>query len=323
MKRFDAIAAVRMRGLTVAELMISLTLGLLVTLVGSALLVSSNSSYLDQTEAARLNDSGRYALEIITRAIRQTAFINWDNADAPIGTQFEDSANISGLDARSLNKNSDGIDNPVDVAVNGSDVLAVRYFGVGVEVGGDGSVINCAGFGVGNAKSQADRGWSIFYVATNASGEAELRCKYRSENTWGADAIVPGVDSFQVLYGLDTDDPADGTANQYVNATEINDQDDTLVLVGADADARQRDKNKKTYWKRVVSIRVALLLHGERASGAASLPAQFDLFGKDYADAHASSDHGVRIDEQSLPAALRTRVRRCVVSTILLRNRPI
>ena len=49
------------------------------------------------------------------------------------------------------------------------------------------------------------RGWSIFYVAANGDGEAELRCKYRGASGWGADAIVRGVDSFQVLYGVDTD----------------------------------------------------------------------------------------------------------------------
>ena len=308
------------RGLTLVELMISLTLGLLVMLVASALLVASNGSYLQQSETTRLNDGGRYALDAVGRAIRQTAFVNWDGKDAHVGAAAEDSANISGLDARSVSKNSDGIDTPLKGAVNGSDVLALRYVGAGPGFDGDGSVLNCAGFGVGAANSAQARGWSIFYVATDADGEAELRCKYRGEKSWGADAIVRGIDTFQVLYGLDTDDPADGLANRYVNATVINALDDALALVGADAAARARDKNGKTFWKRVVSVRIAVLLHGGAGSLAGNGPRQFDLFGKDYSDAHGSGDPGVRIDEAVLPTALRNRARQLVETTISLRN---
>lgn len=311
----------RAAGVTLAELMISLTLGLLIVLVGSALLASSNASYLNQAEATRLNDSGLYAYEVISRAIRQTGFIEWDTG-AP-AVRPEDSAGISGLDAHSVSRNSEGIDSPINGAVNGSDVLAVRYSGTGTGDDGDGSMINCAGFGVGKAVSEAERGWSIFYVATGASGAAELRCKYRGASSWGSDAIVGGVDSFQVLYGLDTDDPADGVANQYVNASTLNALDDALVLAGADAAQKQADKQRKTHWKRVVSLKVALLLHGERGSaGRELLPGRFDLFGKDYADAYASSDPGVRIEEADLPPAMQGRARHALLWTISLRNRP-
>ena len=310
------------RGLGIVELMISLTLGALVMLAASALLVGASGSYRQQSEAVRLNDGGRYALDTIARAVHQAAWVNWDVKDAPAGAAAEDGASVSGLDARSVSKNSDGIDTPLAGAVNGSDVLALRFAGAGADAGGDGSVLNCAGFGVGAPSSAQERGWSIFYVALDADGEAELRCKYRGEKSWGADAIVRGVDSFQVLYGLDTDVPADGVANQYVNASAINALDDALLLVGADADARARDKAARTFWKRVVSVRIALLLHGEPGSRADPVPLQFDLFGKEYSDAQGSGDLGVRIDEALLPAPQRGRARRLIETTIALRNRP-
>jgi type IV pilus assembly protein PilW len=53
------------------------------------------------------------------------------------------------------------------------------------------------------------------------------------------------------------------------------------------------------------------------------VPARFDLFGKDYADAYGRGDPGVSIDEQMLAPALRLRARQLVVVTILLRNRPV
>lgn len=307
----------RMRGVGVIELMIALTLGLLVMLIGSVLLIGSNSGYLQHTEVTRLDDSGRYALATLTGAIRQTAFVNWDRGDAPAGAQAEDSANIAGLDARSVNRAGDGIDAAPANAVNGSDVLALRYFGAGSGASGDGSVLNCAGFGVGAAASEAERGWSIFYVAVDADGEAELRCKYRGASSWGADAIVRGVDTFQVLYGLDTDQPPDGVANRYVNASEIAGLDAAQAVAGEDAAAR----NRKTYWKRVVSLKVSLLLHGERGSAMDAAPQRFDLFGAEYSDAYGGSDVGVRIDEQALPAAQRGRSRRLLRTTVTLRNR--
>ncbi|MDC8760566.1 PilW family protein [Janthinobacterium fluminis] len=321
MKPSAALTLARARGFGAAELLVALALGLVVALAGSALLLASNASYLSQTEAARLDDNARYALDLIGRAVRQTAFVDLDSDDAPVGARPEDSASVGGLDARSVNRSSFGIEAPA-AAVNGSDVLALRYFGAGSGSGGDGSVINCAGFGVGAAHSEAERGWSIFYVARDATGEAELRCKYRGESSWGADAIVRGVDTFQVLYGLDTDEPPDGVANAYLNASAIDGLDGALPLTGADAAARAREKNAKTCWKRVVSVRVALLLHGERATQPPGGPAQFDLFGKAYSDAHGGDDAGARIDAGRLPAALRGRARRALVTTILLRNRP-
>lgn len=323
MRRRGAIGLARARGLGAAELMLALALGVLVALAAATVLLGASASYVDQVESARLNDSARYAVEIIGRAVRQTIFVDLGGVDAPAGARPGDSASVDGLDARSVSRTTHGIESPLPGAVNGSDVLALRYFGAGSGAGGDGSVINCAGFGVGAAASEAERGWSIFYVATDSGGEAELRCKYRGESGWGADAIVRGVDSFQVLYGLDTDEPPDGAANQYVNASVIRERDAALVLVGADEAARELERNAKTHWKRVVSIQVALLLHGARGSRPGGDAARFDLFGQAYADAHGGADAGVRIDEAALPAALRGRARRAVVTTIVLRNRPV
>lgn len=310
----------RARGLALVELMVSLLLGALVVLVASALLVAADNNFLNHGASARLNDGGRYALEIIGQSARQTAYVNWDSAAAPVELADDVSASISGLDARSISRDSDGIADPLPAAANGSDVLALRYAGSGAGGNGDGSVLNCAGFGVAAPASADDRGWSIFYVAADTDGEPELRCKYRSADGWGSDAIVRGVDSFQVLYGLDTDTPPDGVANQYVSASAINALDAALVLNGGSADELARDKNRKTWWKRVASIRLALLLHGELGTRADSLPGRFDLFGEAYANA-AGSDSGVRIVESSLPADLQLRARQLFVTTIQLRNR--
>lgn len=300
----------RQRGATIVELMVAATVGLLAMLLAAGLLVSANAAYVGQVEAAAVDDSGRYALEIITRAARQAAFVNLerDEAGADRGTA---PASLGGLDARSLGRTTEGIDSPLANAVNGSDVLALRYGGAA-----DGSVISCAGFAV----DEADDGWSIFYVDRNAGGEAELRCKYRGKTSWGADAIVGGVDTFQVLYGLDTDSPADGLANEYVSAAVLDQRDAALVLAAADPAARLRELRRRTHWKRIASIRVSLAVHGARRERADEEPLVLDLFGRSYSDAFGAIDQGVHLAEETMPDDLRRRERRMFTATVLLRN---
>jgi type IV pilus assembly protein PilW len=285
-------------------------------LMAAGLVVSANTAYVAQVEASALDDSGRYALEIIARAVRQTAFVDWERDAA--GPDGGTPARIGGHDARTLSRAAEGISTPLAGAINGSDVLAVRYSGAGTQEGGDGSTVNCAGFGVG----AQDDGWSIFYVGRNGAGEAELRCKYRGKNSWGADAVIGGVDSFQVLYGIDTDDPADGVANEYVSAGEVAARDAALVLSGATQAERERERSRRTPWKRVAGIRIALLLHGALGSRPDAGPAVFDLFGSAYSEGAGTGDNGTRLDEARMPEAMQRRERRLFATTVLLRNRP-
>ena len=306
----------KQHGLTHAELLVAMALGLMVALMAGALLVSANAAYQSQVEAAGVDDGGRYALEIIARAARQTAFVNWDRDEVGVGIEPAAPANIAGLDDHALGKTSDGIDDPLPGAVNGSDVLALRFVGSGPAPDGDGSVISCAGFSV----SALEQGWSIFYVARGAAGDAELRCKYRGKTSWGADAIVGGVDSFQVLYGLDTDVPPDGVANQYVSASTLDRLDQSLLLTGADPAARARDLRRRTHWKRIASIKVALVLHGAGHAASGREPAVFDLFGPAYGDAFGAIDPGTRLREAQMTDDLRRRERKLFAVTTLLRN---
>jgi len=310
-------------GWTLVEFVIALTLSMLLTLLASGLLLAAASSYRHHNDQQDLNDAGRQALTLLAQAIRQAAYVEWDSAAAPVGLAEDLPAAVAGLDSRSLSRSSDGISAALPAVTHGSDVLALRFAGSGTGSGsaasGDGSSVNCAGFAVATPAAAEAQGWSIFYVAADAGGEPELRCKYRSASGWGSDALLRGVESFQVLYGVDTDTPADGLPNSYLNATAIHALDAGLALVGATAAERQRDLNRRTYWKRVGSIELALLLRADAATRADTGSRQFALFGAAYADAHAE-DQGTRIDEARLPEAQRRRVRVLVGSTIALRN---
>ena len=284
----------RQRGMTLVEMMVALAIGLAVVLGAGRLLVHANGAYASQVEAAAVDDAGRYALELVGRALRQAAIVDPD-ALLSAAQPGDQAARLAGFDAGTVARTSPGIDDPLPDAVNGSDVLAVRFPGAGPAPDGDGSMVSCAGFTV----ARGEEGWSIFHVARNADGEAELRCKYRGAANWSADAVVAGVDSFQVLYGFDSDTPPDGIPNRYLNAA---------ALAAFDAALPLSELNEKTSWKRVASVQVALLLHGERHSAAALQPAAYSLFSPDYTKAHPG-DAGVQLAEAELrgqgPAASR------------------
>lgn len=335
-------------GLTIVELMISITLGFLIVLSATALLVASKNAYVGQDEATQVQDAGRFGLEMVTRAVRQASFENWEtpNEDAPIKTGSGMSANLAGLDGSTFVSDTGvAIESPSTSAtkvVNGSDVLAVRFFGSGAAGHPDGTIINCGGYGVSQPTSQAtaeeERGWSIFYVkASPTSKELELRCKYFSEKngTWNSDAIVRGVESFQVLYGVDTDSGTDKcnfknaaydpqvchVPNKYLTATQINVLDDlvTASLTSTTEPEMTNEFNAKTNWKKVKAVKVAMLVRGTANARADVFDRQYDLFGKDYSAANGAADKGVLIKEADMTTSA-NRIRKVFLTTIQVRG---
>jgi len=303
---------VRQRGVTLAELMIALALGLLVVLTATALLMTAQRTWVAQERAAAVDDAARFALAAIERAARQSAWVDWDSTDAPADAEPA----VRGLDAATLSPGAHALNDPRPAAINGSDVLALRFSGAG-EGEGDGSVTTCAGYAVGAGQ----QGWSIFYVGLSGDGRPELRCKYRGANNWSADAVISGVDSFQVLYGVDTDAVADGVPNSYLSASAMNEMDAALVGRGASDEARDRDRLRKSWWKRVASIKVALILHADGGDGGADGPPVLHAFGAAYSQARGDADVGTRLDRNAMDLGLRDRVHRVFSSTIVLRNR--
>lgn len=274
-------------GLSLPELMVALAVGMMLVLAAVSLLLAVRSAYLLHDDRARLEENGRFALELIGRAVRQAGYRDWGAAGGGAAALQP----VAGLDAKSLRDAADGMAGPYGSAVNGSDVLALRFEGSG-EGGGDGAIQNCAGAAVGADGGQG--GWSIFYVAHDAGGEPELRCKYRGPGGWKSDALVRGIEGFQVLYGMEAQPGA--APARFVSAANVQAQ------AGA--------------WQAVGAVRVALLARGTQpdAGGAGS----YALFGAAY---DGSADPGTVISTSQLPAASRRLSRRIYGATVYLRNR--
>lgn len=310
----------RAPGIGMVELLVATALGLTLALVATALFMSARSGYTFQGDDARIQDTGRIALDLIGRAVRQAGWENWARDGTTPADVAARSPDVLGIDASSLNASSTAL--LAAQSVNGSDVLLLRYAGSGAGASGDGSVVNCAGFGVGEPLDpDLDRGWSVFYVALDqASGEPELRCKYQGtsasgKQSWKSDAIVSGVEVFQLLYGLDSD--GDGRADRFLNANAIRALDDDQGTGQPDVASASLDSKRRSHWKKVVAIKVALLVRGEMPQAGSAAPKDFDLFGPEYSAQYGAGDPGTHF---SAADASGSRIRRLYSGTFHLRN---
>lgn len=292
----------RQSGMSLIELMIAMALGMGVALASLALLQAAAASYVAVNDNALVQDTGRYALDILAHAIRQANYIPYDSPAFMASPAFDLtqlSPGVEGIDNSRLSSHTAGLLAPrANTDNHGSDVLALRYFGSGDEA--DGSILNCAGFAVAApvspamvataASAEAERHWSIFYVAADSTGEPELRCKYRTKNDgWHSTAIARGVEAFQVLYGIG--DTAGGPVTQYRNAARMS----------------------ASAWRQVVAVRIAVLVRGTQRSSDGAADQVYHLFGPGYRD---SLDPGVTISASRLP----DRIRKQFQITVQLRN---
>lgn len=185
----------RQTGLTLLELMISLSLGLLLLTGIGTIYVGSNQTYRVQEQNARIQESGRYALDVIGRSLRQAGY--WDIPLNPVVIQTA----FSGTPV-----------NGTDNATNGTaaDTVTVQYDG-GV---GD---RDCEGNIVAAAMVVQD-------AIQLDTVDLELECDGNAEA--GGPVVDPqpllsNVEDLQFLYGIDTDAVSDQSANRYVAANNV------------------------------------------------------------------------------------------------------
>ncbi|MET3109347.1 type IV pilus assembly protein PilW [Oxalobacteraceae bacterium GrIS 2.11] len=298
-------------GATLVELMIAITLGSVLILAISRLTISTVSVQSSQNSVAAVHDTAGYALNNIAQSVRQAGFVNYDNSNELYANADFDSPGIYGLDASTLKASSYGVESPITSSNHSSDVLVVRFYGTG---NSDSPILNCGGFPVtaptSATSTETDRGWSIYYVANDNNGEPNLYCKYK-KNKFTAQSIAQGVESFQVLYGLDTSNPPDGIADQFLRSTEIN---------RLDAAISESELYKHTHWKRITAVKVAILIRGSTRDRASGSDATYNLFGSAYANSKSSADKGSQIRVADIPKEQQQYFRKVFTTTVNLKN---
>lgn len=248
------------RGLTLVELLVSLILSSLITLAATALYSVTVSSYKTVDAGQELQDNGRFALEVIGQAARLAGYQNYAQRDGSGRDNSRRFAATSFPTVRGFNNakvstpgtiTDDGATN--NGGVNLSDTLAFRFHGASLATDAskpDGSMIDCQGVAQNYPLNADDVALSLFWVANDSSGEPSLQCISRGSPTATAltrntQPILKGVETFQVMYGLDTN--GDSVPRQWVSGQNV-----------AAAD-----------WIKVVAVRVGLVIRGEVGSGQA------------------------------------------------------
>lgn len=298
----------KQRGLTMVELLVSLVLASLVTLAAIALYSVTLSSFKTIDSGQEIQDSGRFAMEVIGQSARLAGYQNFAQRDASgnensrrfVPTTFPTVRGFNNAKVASPgNIDDDGANN--NVGVNNSDTLAFRFHGsskLDAPLTPDGSVIDCQGVAQNYPANGDDVALSLFWVKVDSTGEPALQCISRGSPvapslTRSSQPILKGVETFQVMYGIDID--ADSAPDRWVSAQSVTAAD----------------------WVKVAAVRVGLVIRGEpgSAQGQSATPAENVLYplGKEFTG--SSTEAGLVFNPPN-----DGRLRRVFNATFKLRN---
>ena len=306
--------ASKQSGIGVVEIMVALVLALLLTGGVIQIFLNSKQGYRVQEGAARLQENARFGMANIERSVRQAGYRNptgidkrVEPVDFPSTTDaFPSRSNVStvaGTLSFRAGQTISGTDNntvTTDKVMNGSDTLTVRGKGNLLD-----TTINCLGSNVPRDKFSID----TFYVGIQEAVPA-LRCQAICEgcdvgggNRVEDQPLAMGVESLQVLYGMDVDnDPTNPRADCFINSSAV---------------AATATDCASLSFGQVTSVRLALLVSSSDNDGknlrVDKDQTVFDLVGTPIRPSSAPS--GLKYDETD------RRLRRVFSTTIALRNK--
>ncbi len=298
------------RGLTLVELLVSVVLMLLVVLATVALFTVSSSSYKTVDAGQELQDNARFAMEVLSQATRSAGFqdrtgptsTGSNMTDLVFGPGTPETWRLEGANNAQLTSSTSAIAFGNNNGVNLSDALVIRFFGASSTANptqADGSMIDCSGRAIPYPSGSADVGVSAFFVAV-VNGEPELQCKSYNpgSGSFSTSQVIRGVESFQVMYGLDTNN--DDIPDRWVSA-----------------DTAWTPFTASPSWNNVTAVRVGMLLRGPvgSAQGQSATATDNDYYplGKDFTG--NSTETGLKFT-----APNDGRLRRAFATTFMLRN---
>jgi type IV pilus assembly protein PilW len=184
----------RQSGLSLIELLVAMGLGLILVVGIGTVYLGSRQTYRMQEANARVQETGRFALEVIGRSMRLAG------ADANI------TANVTAVTVQC----DDGTGTCTAIAgTNGAagapDTMTVQFYaGMDESSGGNWGARDCTG-GFTNASTLITNAFSL-----NAN---DLRC---TGSVGGVAPLVSEIEDLQAIYGIDTD--ANQSADIYTAA---------------------------------------------------------------------------------------------------------
>lgn len=174
----------RQKGFTLLELMVAGFLGLLLLGGVIQLFLGSNRTYTMQDELATMQENGRFSLLFLKQQIQQSGWFENSNLQGDTGLPIDMTTSQDGTTDTITINYSTVVNGAANVDCNGAVVA-------------DGNITN------------------TFSVVDN-----ELVC--RGNGGGAAQPLIDGVESFQVLYGVESDGACpDGVVNNYLNQTDV------------------------------------------------------------------------------------------------------
>ena len=271
--------ALLQRGMTLIELLVAMTLGLLIALAAAAALLVSRQGFTAVDASSQLRDNGRFLQSIVQRLGVQAGY-----KDLGFATNTAAQPNSpAGMGPEGIRPYVFGLNNASRTSTNtwdqgtartstqlgyGSDILVLRYQTSTTNpaaAASDETIIDCAGIAPTTAPMGADDTIvSILHVGVGSDGEPALMCSRSNtgDAPYDTQPLVQGVENFQVLYGVDGVAPGntvvplatapDSIPERYLRANQ-------LTIAGNDV---------VTYanWRRVRSIRIGVVLRGGAGS---------------------------------------------------------
>jgi type IV pilus assembly protein PilW len=211
------------RGFSLIELMVSMGIGLIVLLAATQLFIANQVNFNFQRGTADVQTGGRFATDMVVRDIRTSGLAIFGDATVPgIILQLADLPGLT--DANMLTRDSASTAAATG-SISANDQLLIQY-----------GTLTAAQDCEGNDVAANTYVLARYFVRIDQdTGSAALACDAGTRNgatvtglstasTAGA-VLVSGVDSFQILLGLDDgpNTPANVRANRYVNIATYND----------------------------------------------------------------------------------------------------
>lgn len=186
-------ARCRQRGVTLIELLVSMALGVFIVAGTIQIFIGSKQTYRTQVALSRLQENGRFALDMLQQSLRMTGYRN--NPAMELYKAFEND-DTTGLMQGQVIRGFDG-------AGSGSnaDHILLRY-----QSPASNSRSNCLAIAVS--------GDTLIGFSLDDGGA--LRC---SVNDVLVQPLVSGIHDMELVYGVDLDD--DQSADTYLGAAAI------------------------------------------------------------------------------------------------------
>ena len=308
------------QGLTLVELMVALTISIVISLAAMASLFIARQGFTTVDSSAQIRDNARFATAIMQRIINQSGFLDGDYAmqagpsDFKIaGTTVNPEPTIRGFDnakfTQALMLDGNG---GTSASYNNSDMLAVRYQAGGFDIAGggtDNTMIGCSGIPSSTLPlTKDDRMVSVFHLQQDtATNEPSLMCSYlNGSGVYVTQPLVQGVESMQILYGVDGVTPNTASTAEKIVPTRY--------LKAAELTVPANNVATNLNWSRVRTVKIAMVVRGPPGSSSnRNVPAQ-PLFGPMISPLTS-------LDPQlTFPAKTDGRLRQVINFTVKIRN---